>query len=311
MSEISKIGRALETLTPQVVAISLDKQYSSASLSNLQETLTKLRAFRVSCDNALSKIGEKDPVTLAPRYGPTMVQKIQSLDNNLKTTLDLTEALVQENIAALEEIAVSRLKNEIQTSEIVPVQEVLLETEQPKETIDLERLNAQAEEIRHKKREQLAMERDQRESEVLHLTASVDLLNSLWSTVVPNRSRVINALQTLREELPTASAFAALTAFVMEILEKISRRPDDEKLRRIRINHPFVQVTPSSLLPRPLTVDRTSLGSPGCAACVSSLLSDSSQSLCWLLESPSLLWRGQEGRTRSRCLWSRTRCVTS
>jgi hypothetical protein len=267
MSEISKIGRAMETITPVVMSMSSEKLYTPSSLGELQDILRKLQGYRGTCDNALLKLDEKDPVTQTPRYGPKMIQKIQSLDVNLKTILELTDSLISENISALEEAQKSSPpppKIEIIETQVPgKVEEVsVVHEEQETSAVDLGLLSAQAEEIRQKKRKQQMLERSQQELEIHTFIGSVDTLNSLWFRRVPDRSHILSALRSLRTEAPSPDDFLRISTFVTGILENISKRPDDEKLRRIRINHSFIQVSSLSFLSFLIMV-RLCLEAPG------------------------------------------------
>jgi hypothetical protein len=294
MSEISKIGRAMETITPVVTSMSTEKSYTPSSLRELQEILRKLQGYRATCDHALLKLDEKDPVTQVPRYGPNMVQKIQTLDVNLKTFLELTDTLIEENISALEEAKKSspqhaedaNLEPEV-PGNVEEKKDILEEVEPP--SVDLELLNAQAEEIRQKKRKQQLLERSQQELEIHTFIASVDTLNRFWFRRNPDRSQILNALRSLKAETSSPDHFMKISTFVADLLEKVSRRPDDEKLRRIRINHPFIQVS-LLLAPVPSThpCPRLSSETPGSTLWPSCCQSGFLESQFSLQESPSL-----------------------
>lgn len=75
---------------------------------------------------------------------------------------------------------------------------------------------------------------------------AVNYLNEIYSTNVSNFSYVDKAINDLinnnQNNNENNNIKKQVVKFIIEILESISRRPDDEKLRRIRINHPAIMV---------------------------------------------------------------------
>ena len=94
MTKTTKSVVEVEAKLNNYATISLD-QYTAEMVADLLEMQSALSSvYRKKCDVFTSKIGIVDPVTQAPRYGPSMVQKIKSLSDKIDELIEVADSLV-------------------------------------------------------------------------------------------------------------------------------------------------------------------------------------------------------------------------
>ena len=171
------------------------------------------------------KASQPDPVSSRPRYGPETVAKMQRLTDEVEELLPMLvrdfeefnkneEAKARNTVFPLQPLA-------------IPVPRFGEDEEaQRRQQEEIEELRRQAEEKLSRDAEE---SRQKRVADRLELQRVVDGLNSVVST--------IDGFGGAFAQLPLKGSHRA---FLSNLLDRIVANPNDDKLRRLRLDHPAV-----------------------------------------------------------------------
>lgn len=216
MSELRQLEKALTGL-----------QGRGPSQGAIDEAL----ALHERLGKLLLKASQLDPVTSLPRYGPETVAKMQRLTDEAAGLLrDLEEFAKQEEAKARDTVF-------LQPIAIIPVQKEeppprLGEDEEAQRRQQVEEIE---EELRRQKKMEEKLARDAEESRKKRVADRQEL------------QRIVDGLNSVGSSIDGFSgAFGQLPlkgpprAFLSNLLARIVANPNDDKLRRLRLDHPAV-----------------------------------------------------------------------
>lgn len=268
MSEFSnafKLSLEIKEVLSQLSNEEVSMSNCESIISSFEKNLANVNKIEKVCKKFEAKISEKDPVTLEPRFGPNMVIKVGDFRANIS---DITLAVERYNINVLPTVLdLAREKGELEMnpnnsvvkkSSVIPSAPDIWKRSEPVDLLapvsiidildckknelvnesefNTESLERKALLVKEKKLKIKAENRRREEERKERIENEIRTLNSF-----PRGTQAFReALIFIKDNLQPVD-YCCVKNVVHDIVVNICSKPDDEKLRRLHMNHPKLQ----------------------------------------------------------------------
>lgn len=262
-NRLAEIAHSVHRLIEQKQATQVEEQDETTRLQRLTELEVQLGDIQVELTGPMLKkveiftqrMGEKDPVTQAPRYGPNMQTKVTNFVEEYNRVKNSVEAFAPDLTAALEAAREAAARDAHEKAmykaeeDIRRRQEAEKEFERQAEQLEEERrkleeegrsiaeIARQAEEIRRQREINRQKIADAKAETLRQVREHIDEFN--------NYPRGVNAFgdacAQLIKRIPDSQARDIALSTLHSLISNILSKPDEDTFRRIRPSHPVLQ----------------------------------------------------------------------
>jgi hypothetical protein len=169
MSQFSKARQRFVDINQNLIIFQNLDEDTLNSLDNLRKLSSlrdQLQDLRSLCDNYVVKAGQLDPINNLPRFGPTMISKINELssevDNALLVCTNMINRIDEDKLFVEGSVALPELAATVDSLANTEISNKVDSSLDLKIDVDDATLHIQAEEIRERKRKHLEEEANRR-----------------------------------------------------------------------------------------------------------------------------------------------------